>query len=406
MIVYCQGTYDERVGQTLEAIKRLGKPNVDRVVIITDQSVSDDQEQQLRDAGAEVYKHQWNDNFPEMRNHYLEKVQDGDWVIVSDPDEWFGEKFATDVRKLCAEADERGIRLLLINSHDQSIVDGEITCDNKSSYYKNLVFKYKPGTRYEGVGTCKTVHERLIQTAMGSEAKLPDEYFYTHRKEQWEVWERATRNLWASGGGNNVGDRNPSWKKLKEIAAGLGINDWRGLRDYMRKGDIDSKLREWLHENRQMGYDWQNEMVDAWRWYFVYLHPEENVDGLQPLPAKDVRSDEMAFVEAAYMKILGRHADTEGKEHYSDMLSRGEITRQDLINALANSEEAKRKVAIGNVTSAVARPPTGEMPNVMELLARTVNMLVHDVKVLAAEMTAQGNAIKELEKLVRARSGA
>lgn len=342
MIVYCQGTYDERVEQTLEAMSRM--TNVDRKVVIVDETVTASQKKALASAGCEVYHHPWNDNFPEMRNHYLDKLQGGDWCLVSDPDEWFCEKFNEDIKKITAVGDEKGIRLFLVNSHDTWHEHGKEPVETKSSFYKNLLFKYKKGTRYRGVGEAANVHEALELTATGKEARLNDIYYYEHHKHQHEVWERAMRNVYIGGGGNNAGDRNPQWKRLKATCKALGLEKWNDVRDYMREGNIDGRLAKWLHDNRRAGFDWQNEMVDAWRWYFKYLHPEENVDGLEPLESSDEQADAMKAVEDIYMKVLGRHADQQGKEYYTTKLASGKMTKRDIENALLASDEYKKKV--------------------------------------------------------------
>jgi hypothetical protein len=343
MMVYCQGTYGERVEQSKEAVKRLA-PHVDRVVLIVDETVNEQQKKELKEinGNVEVYFHFWNDNFPEMRNHYLEKLQHGDWCIVSDPDEWFGKKFCQEARNICKYGDEKGFNLLLINSRDiEHHQDGPNT-EMRSTFYKNLIFKFAIGTVYRGCGVQKNVHEILDLSSKGNTARLSDDYYYEHHKFIHEVWERAMRNVYIGGGGNNVGDVNASWKPLKDICTKLNINEWRSLRAYMRKGQVDPELIKWLNDNRKQGYDWQNEMCDCWRWYFKFLHPEENMGKLDVLPADEKTKEEtetMKFVEDTYLKILGRHADTEGKQAYTKLILDGKIKNEQLEGHLKKSAE-------------------------------------------------------------------
>jgi len=344
MIIFCQGTYGERMWQTKECVKRI-RPFVDRAVIICDETVSEEDLDWLKDKQCEVYVYPWNDNFPEMRNHYLDKCQDGDWVIVSDPDEWFCKDFCNDLRSIVAEAQNDNITLLGINSRDvmHESNDDRYSEENavKSNFYKNLIFRFVHGTRYEGCGKSANVHEVLL--LKGAHRNLPDKYYYTHHKYPWEVWERAMRNVYIGGGGNNMGDGNPQWTRLKSITSKLGLHSWREVRDYMRKGNIDDSLKQWLIDNRRDGFDYEHEMMEGFRWYFEYLHPEENTDGLEVLPSNNTRAKTMRVVEESYLRLLGRHASQMEKERYVDLISNGSLSVSDLAVVLTTTPEYIRK---------------------------------------------------------------
>jgi len=261
MIVACIGLYGERVKQALIGIERL-RPHVDRYVIIVDETVTELQKKALVAAGCEVYFHPWTDSMVNMRNQYLKKVQTDDWVIVHDPDEHFNEQFCNDVRNILKRAEEQDIDLLLINSHDIDIDKDGKRNERISDFFKNLIFRKREGTRYEGVGEVKEVHETLIIPGTMKQVRLdPKKYWYTHEKYWWEVWERAARNVFMAGGGNNAGSCNPSWKPLREICESIGLTDWTKARDYFRKGNIDPRLKKWLWDNRSEGFDYQHECV-------------------------------------------------------------------------------------------------------------------------------------------------
>jgi len=191
MIVGCVGVYGERVDQALEGIRRL-RPGTDRLVVIVDESVTDEQKKVLRDAGCEVYLHIWEDSMVRMRNQYLQKVQTDDWVVVFDPDECFNEQFVKDVKELTKKAEAQGADLLLINSHDVTIKQDGSKDESISDFFKNLIFRKREGTKYEGVGEVKEVHETLNIPGIQRAIRLPKEkYWYTHTKYWWEIWERA-----------------------------------------------------------------------------------------------------------------------------------------------------------------------------------------------------------------------
>jgi len=345
MIVGCIGVYGERVEQALVGINRL-RPHVDRYVVIVDESVTEEQRKKLADAGCEVYFHPWEDSMVKMRNHYVEKVQTDDWVIVHDPDEWFNEDFCNDVRKIIARVETSPIDVVLINSHDTFTgADGK-TSTNVSDFFKNLVFRKRVDTHYEGVGQVKEVHETLIIPGMQQQAKIDKKYWYEHVKYWWEVWERAARNVFLGGGGNNVGERNPSWLPLRKACDDLGLKNWPQAREYFRKGGIHKCLKEWLWAVRFEGFDFHHEMLEFGRWYFEYLHPEEAegwaaVTELAPGSPPEV----MRYVEECYMKVLGRHADQPGKEMYTAAIVQGKLKREDLPELLKQSPEYKEKEA-------------------------------------------------------------
>jgi len=346
LIVGCAGVYGERVDQATECIKRL-RPHVDRYVVIVDESVTEEQKQRLRDLGCEVYFHPWEDSMVKMRNQYLEKCQTDDWIIVHDPDEWFCEKFCEDVREIFETAEKDDLALLLINSHDILYDADGSKKEVVSDFFKNLIFQKKEGTRYEGVGEVKEVHETLIIPGLARAVRLSKEtYWYEHVKYWHEVWERAARNVFLAGGGNNVGERNPSWKPLREICDDLGLDNWPKAREYLRKGDIDPRLKQWLWDNRFEGFDFDHEEMEFGRWYYEYLHPEEAgpwapVTVLQKGSPPEV----MAYIEDQYMQVLGRHAEQEGKEYYAKAILEGRISREDLPEILKRSLEYKQKVA-------------------------------------------------------------
>jgi hypothetical protein len=357
MIVAALGLYGERVEQAIPCIKNL-RPNVDRYVVIVDETVTEKQKKQLKDLGCEVYFHPWEDSMVKMRNQYLDKIQTDDWVIVHDPDEQFNDAFCKDAKKICSEAEKSGFALLLINSHDATIQKDGTVSENVSDFFKNLIFQKKEGTYYVGVGEIKEVHEQLIIPGEYKSCKLNKQYWYLHKKYWWEVWERAARNVFMAGGGNNVGEKNPAWKPLREICDSLGLDNWTKTREYFRKGKIDERLVDWLWQNRYEGFDYNHEMMEFGRWYFEYLHPEEATREFKPSkviegdlkiwkPVTELKEgsppEVMRYVEDTYMKILGRHADQEGKEVYTKAIVEGRLPREDLPTLLKQSAEFKQR---------------------------------------------------------------
>lgn len=352
MLCFYQGTYGERISQSLESIKRIA-PFVDRTIIIVDETVTEEQRQQLGTLGCEVYLEPWQDSMVKMRNAALNKIQTDDWVITADPDEFFNETFCRNVKDICKKAEEQGLELLLINSHDTTIKADGTKDSSVSDFFKNLIYRKVEGTHYEGVGEVKEVHEILIIPGITKTAQLPKEkYWYDHIKYWHEVWERAMRNVFMGGGGNNAGNRNPSWKPLRDLFSEIGIENWTQARQYLRYGDIDPRLKEWFWDNRTEGFDFDHEEMEGGRWFFECLHPEEAKypDGREWKPIlvvpKGSPAEVMGYVEDTYMHILGRHADQEGKEAYTKAIIEGMMKRETLSEILKQSDEYRQKLSL------------------------------------------------------------
>jgi len=349
MIVFYTNLYEERVEQGIECIRRI-LPAVDRAVVLVDQSVTEESKERIRSLNSKIIlkPYIWKDDFVQARNIALDAIREIDpyaWVVCADPDEWFCEEFVKDLRKILEEAEKQKANLLLINSHDITThPDGRVD-ETVSNFFKNLIFKLSPEVRYEGVGKERTVHETLV-IPNAKTITLPRRYYYEHHKSMVDVWERAFRNVYIAGGGNNVGDTNPRWKPLREICERLGLKSWSEVRDYLRKGNIDKELLEWIIDCRlEYGWDWQNEMQDCFR-YYKALHPEE-LEGYEIppdlKPAYGSPPEVMAWVEKCYLDVFGRHADDQGKQYYTNLILQGKLKREDLPKVLRDSPEYLEK---------------------------------------------------------------
>jgi hypothetical protein len=215
-----------------------------------------------------------------------------------------------------------------------------------SNWYKQLIFKFEEGVRYVGC-----VHETLLPGLHGwRSANLDPRYYYDHEKNMIEIKERGARNIFAGGGGINVLDRNPMYVEWHKIADRLGIKDWPQMRAYIRKGNIDPELKQlFIKYRNSSGWDYENESRDPFLWYKALFPVEmEGWESKPEPPSRGSPPEVMSFVEEQYKQVLGRHADTVGKQNYTDAILRGVIKREDLPAILRNSEEYKEK-----------HPPTG-----------------------------------------------
>jgi len=344
LIVYCMNIYEERMAQVKKCVRRV-RAYVDRCVIVVDDTVTDKSKKWLRTWGCEVHYRKWDNHFSKQRNAYLDHVNEGEWVLVSDPDELFSLSFLEDARKILYEADKQGINNLGINAHDITTqLNGSVT-NTVSDWFKQLIFKFEEGVRYVGV-----VHETLLPGLHGwRSANLDKRYYYEHIKSMVEIKERGARNVFCGGGGNNVKDKNPMYVELRQWVDKYNLKDWSEVRQLVRfhphYTDCWKELRDIIVKHRNdSGWDWENESRDFFLWAKA-LHPQEfaSWESMPQPPSKGSPPEVMAYVEEQYLKILGRNADDIGKKHYTDAILRGEITREDLPKILTNSEEHKQK---------------------------------------------------------------
>lgn len=267
-ICFCQVTHKGDFENTKTCVERIA-PYVDRIIIIHD-NLSPEEIKWLQERKCEVYTHPWQDSTSPMRNQYLEKLNDGDWCVTSDPDEQYDIEICKNLRNLIASAEEFHFNMILINSHDVWIKDDGSTEDMKGDYHKPLIFKYVKGVQYVG-----TIHETLIG-AQWLKIQASDKYFYRHIKKHSTVWRNAVRNHFCCGGGDNLADKNPYWVELRSICDSIGIKSWYQFDEYLKKGNIDQHLKEWMIKLKDIDEQpWHSELREHYLYYFVHLHPEE-----------------------------------------------------------------------------------------------------------------------------------
>lgn len=349
IIVYCMTFYDERVEQVKECLERVA-PYVQRIVLVHDGTVKASDVDRLftiSDKKAEFVYRPWQDHFSKQRNAYLEHVNDGEFVLVSDPDELLCIRFLQDIRAILMEAEKQGINILGLNSHDITTEqDGKVT-KIVSNSFKQLAFKMEEGVRY-----VNKVHETLLPGIHGWRiANLdPERYYYDHIKTYVEVKERGARNVFCGGGGLCVLEKNPLYQQwqgwtVAHMAAIGGVGDWPHMREYIRKGNIDFELKQMFIKHRNdNGWDWNNESRDPFLWYAALFPLEMKAwESIPGPPTKGSPPEVMAYVDEQYKQILGRPGDEMGKEHYTGMIVNGLLEREKLPEIFKASQEYKDK---------------------------------------------------------------
>ena len=253
---------------------RRQSPFVDRTIIIDggswDGSIDWFQSQECKDMRVECYIHSWVDKPPEQRNRYLDLIHDG-WVLVLDCDELLELPAIYKIRYIAKEAEDRGCDGVAFRAHDlQNDLEGGIY-DSLSNYYNRLFFKSSPMMKYLGhthVGLYRPdAKDRCMKT----------EYQYYHIKPWADQFIRACRNYWTTCAVANNRTDDPDWIQFKNMTKEDSFQYFYQFFEYMKKGSIDQKYKVWFIDHRE------SENPEARSWfvsYFMFLHPEENINKL------------------------------------------------------------------------------------------------------------------------------
>jgi glycosyltransferase involved in cell wall biosynthesis len=275
-ITFCQMTQN-RLPETVKCIERY-LPYVDRVIIVDGGSIDDSifylRNWAMEEPKLEFYIYPWTDNFSAQRNNYLSKVEPGTWALVSDPDEWFDDECLKNLRGLINTAEVQGKDMIGFRCRSVSMKGPQRVWENLDKYWKRLLFKKYEGTEYRG-----NPHEHLINHP---HQILDTPFVYEHVKQQNIIWHRGARNLFAGGGGPNLGTNNPRWVQLRQMCAQLGIGSWHQFDQYLLKGNIAEPIKQWMISVHDIdGFDGASEHRELYKLYFRIYHPEEEPAALK-----------------------------------------------------------------------------------------------------------------------------
>lgn len=338
------GTICKYLGEALENAKRV-REYVDEIVIIyqfaeVDKNILD----AFKALDARLYLTEWTDDFSYYRTQYLEHARElnCDWVFTTDTDEYPDHALCENVRRFIQESgDGARYNSIAFNSHDVALDEnGREIAMNVSNYWKQMLFMLYPGVHYE-----RRVHHDLIG-ADWVQINAPPDFFYEHKKEAIDIQRDGIRNFYIAGGG--VDEYSEKWKELHQITDKHGWQRWEDFYNAMLRGNLPEDVKGWIIKHRS---DNDVPHVDCevrafFIYYFGYLHSDENVGGWKSGP-RDPEPESVgeieAFVRDTYLKVLGRHADSEGERMYVQMINDGTVKREDLESVFRNSEEHKLK---------------------------------------------------------------
>jgi len=269
-ITFAQMTQN-RLSETVACVEKY-LPYVDKVVIVDGGSIDDTifyfRNWAKKEPKIEFHLFPWTDNWPAQRNNYLQFVPDNTWALVSDPDEVFEQELLEKLPLIIKRAEEMDRDMVGFQCRSVSMHGPERTWENLDDYWKRLLFKKYPDTQYVG-----NPHEGL---ANHPHRIMDTQLVYEHIKQENVIWHRGARNMFAGGGGPNLGRKNERWIKLRTLTSNLGINSWHEMDSYLLKGNVDPGLKEIMYEFKDLdGFDGASEHRELYKLYFRIYHPEE-----------------------------------------------------------------------------------------------------------------------------------
>jgi len=248
----------------------------------------------------------WRDNFPESRNQYLRGVDrlqatwsDDILICVADADEFYSDKLWRQIRHIADWAVEQDKNQIAIQCHSITLnLAGARIQEHIDDYWKGLILLWEPEIKYIATGPDRItpsessfVHEFLVIPTGTRYVQLSDPtLYYEHTKTIGDVWFRAARNVWAGGGGPNLGIANPWWQPFRTLVQSVAPYiqtsvDWE---NYLKEGNIHPRVKEEILSFRHIGtaHDPRTSLWPTWpdgtsEWreiamsYFALLHPDQ-----------------------------------------------------------------------------------------------------------------------------------
>ncbi len=296
-ITYCLVTLN-RLEELQYACRRVC-PYVDRTCIVDGDS-SDGTLEWLQSDEAKALKIEYKvskqyrfaigNHTPTERNQYLEMAGSDGWILVTDTDEFLEEEACKNLQSLIARAEAQGVDGLAFRAHDLwSYEDGQIY-DNLTDHYEYSkgLFKAVPNMKYVG-----HTHSGL-QRPGAANRWAKTKYEYLHVKNERTIWRNSTYLWWTTAKIADNVINTPEWDSFHAVMRVHGHVDWHEFNKEMNKGNLPQAIKDWFIAHKEA----ENAEERAWFvWYFIFLHPEENINKLSN---KDKQWD---YVEQCRIKL-------------------------------------------------------------------------------------------------------
>jgi glycosyltransferase involved in cell wall biosynthesis len=172
------------VHRPIEILKKQGC----EVILLADTKAPKKVEALKNKYGVKVWRHKLQDDFAEHRNYGINKIDDGDWVIMIDGDEILDNKFIAKLDQyLDANIEADCVGLARINTYGEELEVPIPNWKNITGYqypdYQVRAFKKIKAIKYEGiVHEQLTGYEKRIDTSIKELTILHHKLYEKHKK--------------------------------------------------------------------------------------------------------------------------------------------------------------------------------------------------------------------------------
>jgi glycosyltransferase involved in cell wall biosynthesis len=261
-------------------------PYVDRVIVSdgdsTDGSLEWLRSDEAKSMNVEVvvekqYRMPHGDHTPIARNPYLRMLDTG-WMLCTDTDEFVEEEACRKLHHFAERAEAAGYDEVRFQARDiWTYETGEMTDNLAETYWKQDMFvKIVPNMSYVG-----HTHSGLSRPGTGRWAKAQGQdgrfLHYRHEKSERMMIRNSSYLYWTTCGNAQNRTDSPVWIQFHEMMSKYGFEDWHEFNKAMEKGGLPDEIKDWMIDHRNAD---NPEEAAYFIYYFVWLHPAENIDKL------------------------------------------------------------------------------------------------------------------------------
>jgi len=263
-IALCIMGYHDAMNMIKESIETCG--DYVKEIHVQGDNFTPEDIKELEEWGATVHVEPWVDEFSDYKNKAISFAKTK-WVLILDHDEIPTPEMAAALPEII-ERSEKGnaYNLVAFDSINQTINEkGEVTAESR--------------------GTGKALlHLNIREPYYGNpHIWLKPNYYpwteqksflaYRHVKQEGIDVQRAIRNVFLGGGGDNFKTKNPMWPELRQITDRIGITTYKQFLEYLKAGNIDPELKAWIEKAHE--FPWHDAELKAFQEYYYKIHPEE-----------------------------------------------------------------------------------------------------------------------------------
>jgi len=246
-----------------KACHRASFPYVDRVIVVHDDSISEEFLTWMWRCGIETFERTWNDNWADAKNYAIQQVKDGEWILDLDSDEVISKQLGQNLRQIVKDSNGgRNYNIVSFKCLDiLKLKDQEFLLKSVSHWQKELLYQKQPGLHYIG-----PVH----LTLQGELKGIKTSFIFYHVKTPEKWFKRYCHYFWVAG--ERVHERSDVWKEFRNLCESVGITSWESLHQKMKEGTLPNRVKKWIEK-------WRNDTYCVERRAFYtlakYYHPEQ-----------------------------------------------------------------------------------------------------------------------------------